>query len=697
MVSKTTINGDNTSNVLRGTDAADVIYGFTAHSQATSIQATKLASYTLESLELPRPLVIASTPNDPDHLFIADHTGIVKVLDLNSNQTLTSPFLDLTAEVATAGEQGLLGFVFDPNHAENGYVYLYMSTRSKDVEIRRYTVAADNPLKIDPDSKHVVKKIDFPDSGSGIRHRGGWIGFGPDGYLYVSIGDAENGANAQRLDNPFGKVLRLDVSGDGFPGDPGRNYIAPSDNPTAIAGIAGDASGTGIYAAGLRNPWKGSFDRATGDLYVSDVGQATAEEINWIKAGANYGWSQTEGTFDPAAYPFYTNPIHAYGRSIGTVIVGGYVYRGQEDAFHGQYFFSDLYNSKVWTMNVAGPDRSVTDVTADVRNDLENYRNPGVYGEDALGNLYLAMFGGDIIRLSPQTTSLDQADTLDGAGGNDVIYAGAGNDNVLGGSGNDELNGMAGNDSLDGGIGQDRMIGGRGDDIYVIDNAKDVVLERTGEGQDTIRTKVSFALADTMSVEILWTTNTSGTAAIDLTGNKLDNKISGNASGNVLTGLGGKDLIRGLAGGDTIAGGSNDDDLHGDGGDDHIEGNAGDDKLEGGSGIDRLTGGSGADTFAWLSTGGTGSSASSADIMLDFDRTEGDRLNLVKIDAREDRDGAQAFTFVGTAEFTRSGQVRFGVDGEQTLIFLNTDADGEAEAVICLAGRHDVKADWFLL
>jgi glucose/arabinose dehydrogenase len=366
MVSKTIINGDNTSNSLRGTDTADVIYGFTAHSQTASIQATKLASYTLQSGEFPRPLAITGAPNDPDHFYVVDHTGVVKVLDLASSQILASPFLDLSSEVATTGEQGLLGFAFDPNHAENGHVYLYMSTLSKDVEIRRYTISDDNPLVIDPESKHIVKKIDFPDSGSGIRHRGRWIGFGTDGYLYVSIGDAENGANAQRLNNPFGKVLRLDVNGDSFPDDPDRNYAIPSDNPTTIAGIAGDAIGTGIYAAGLRNPWKGSFDRATGELYVSDVGQATAEEINWIRAGANYGWSQTEGTFDPAAYPFYTNPIHAYGRSVGTVIVGGYVYRGQEDAFHGQYFFSDLYNSKVWTMNVAGPDRSVTDVTADM-------------------------------------------------------------------------------------------------------------------------------------------------------------------------------------------------------------------------------------------------------------------------------------------------------------------------------------------
>lgn len=347
-------------------------------------------------------------------------------------------------------------------------------------------------------------------------------------------------------------------------------------------------------------------------------------------------------------------------------------------------------------MNVAGADRSVTDVTADIRNDLSTYRNPGVYGEDALGNLYLATFGGDIIRLSPQTISPDQADTLDGAGGNDVIYAGAGNDNVLGGSGNDDLNGMTGSDTLDGGLGLDRMTGGRGDDIYVVDNARDVVLERTGEGQDTIRTKVGFILKDTMSVETLWTTNTSGTASINLTGNKLDNKISGNAGSNTLSGEGGDDIVRGLGGNDEIIGGSGSDDLHGDGGDDRIDGGSGSDKLEGGSGFDQLSGGSDADTFKWLSSDET-SSGSDADIVLDFDRSEGDRLSLLSIDAKEDRDGAQSFIFIGMSSFTRSGQVRYEVDGDRTLIYLNTDADLDAEGVIRLAGVHDVKADCFVL
>jgi Ca2+-binding RTX toxin-like protein len=320
-----------------------------------------------------------------------------------------------------------------------------------------------------------------------------------------------------------------------------------------------------------------------------------------------------------------------------------------------------------------------------------------VFGEDALGNLHLATASGEILRLTPQATSLDEADVIDAGGGHDVIYAGAGNDKVLGGTGNDTLNGMAGDDALDGGTGVDRLVGGLGNDSYVVDHAKDVVLERAGEGKDTIRTKVSYVLKDTMSIEVLWTTNTAGTASIDLTGNKLDNQISGNAGTNVLSGLGGADIIRGLGGDDVINGGEGADDLHGDAGSDHLDGGADADKLEGGAGADYLTGAAGADTFVWLSTTDTSTVIPQADLVLDFDGTQGDRLSLLNIDAREDREGAQSFTFIGNAAFTQAGQVRCEVVGNETLVYLNTDIDLEAEGVIRLTGVHALSAESFIL
>jgi Ca2+-binding RTX toxin-like protein len=695
MSNKPVIKGDNGSNSLLGGEADEIIYGFTAHPAGSSISATKIASYSPSPTTNAVPLAITAPSNDPDHLFIVDRRGIVKVMDLAAGKMHTSNFMDLSSEIPITGEQGMLGFTFDPNHAENGHVFVYMSTHSGDVEIRRYTTSADNPYAVDPDSKHVVKKIDFPDGTT--RHRSGWMDFGPDGKLYVTVGDATNGANAQQLSNPFGKVLRIDVNGDDFPDDPDRNYAIPLDNPATIAGIAGDASGTGIYAAGLRNPWKGSFDRATGELYVSDVGERTAEEINLIKAGANYGWSRTEGHFDPSQFPDYTNPIHDYGRSVGATVVGGYVYRGQDDAFHGQYIFGDLNKSKVWFMDPNNLTAGTTDITASLGGLVKSGKNPGVFGEDSLGNLYLATFAGEILRLNPQGASPDEADVIDAGGGHDVIYAGAGNDRVLGGTGNDTLNGMAGDDVLDGGTGTDRLVGGRGDDSYVVDHARDAVLEKTGEGKDTIRTKVSYVLKDTMSIEVLWTTNTAGTASIDLTGNKLDNQISGNAGTNVLSGLGGSDIIRGLSGDDAINGGEGTDDLHGDAGSDRLDGGADADKLEGGAGTDYLTGGAGADTFVWLSTTDTSTVVPQADLVLDFDSSQGDLLSLLNIDAREDRDGAQAFTFIGNAAFTHAGQVRYDVVGNETLVYLNTDADLDAEGVIRLTGVRALSAENFIL
>ncbi|SCY47974.1 PQQ-dependent sugar dehydrogenase [Microvirga guangxiensis] len=696
MTNKIVINGDNGSNSLSGTEAAEILYGFTAHSQDASLLATKIASYG--DRDKPRgalPLALTSPPDDPDHLFVVQQKGVVSVLNVTTGKMLESPYMDLSSEIPIDGEQGMLGFAFDPNYEENRFIYVYISTQPNDVEIRRYTTAANNPHEVDPSSKHVVKKIDFPDGNT--RHRSGWIDFGPDGYLYVSVGDAGSGANAQKIDNPFGKILRLDVHGDDFPADPNNNYAVPSDNPRTIAGIAGDATGTGIYAAGLRNPWKGSFDRATGELYISDVAESGSEEVNLIQAGANYGWSRTEGTFDPAQYPHFTNPIHAFGRTSGGGVVGGYVYRGQDDAFHGQYFFGDFGKSKVWSMDVYGEQRAVTERTADIKKGYAAFSNPGVFGEDALGNLYVATFGRDIIKLTAQTTSLDEADVIDAGGGNDVVYAGAGDDKVFGGTGNDTLSGMNGNDSIDGGSGRDRMLGGRGNDIYVVDDAKDKVVERTGEGKDTIKTKVSYTLTDAMSVEVLWTTNTSGTASINLTGNKLDNQISGNAGTNVLSGMGGADIIRGLGGDDVINGGAGNDDLHGDAGNDRLDGGTEDDKLEGGAGTDHLTGGAGGDTFVWLSTAETSLNLAEADIVLDFKETEGDRLSLLNIDAREDRDGAQAFSFIGTEQFTRAGQVRYETVGGVTLVYLNTDADLEAEGVIRLAGVHTLSAENFIL
>jgi glucose/arabinose dehydrogenase len=295
--------GSQAADRLSGTGAADVIYGYDPNAGTPP---TVAASMIVSGLE--NPLYLTSAPGNARHLFILEKRGLVKVYDTATGQTLGTSFLNVSTQVATDGEQGLLGLAFAPDFATSRTFYVYLSTTAGDVEIREYKTLASNPLVADASSMRLIDRIDYPSS---TNHRGGWIGFGPDGYLYVATGDGANGANAQSLGNQLGKILRLDVRSDAFPADAARNYALPVDNPASIDGLAGSAVGTGIYAAGLRNPWRVSFDRLTGEMYIGDVGQSTYEEINLGRAGANYGWSATEGPFNPGAFPNYTNPIHS--------------------------------------------------------------------------------------------------------------------------------------------------------------------------------------------------------------------------------------------------------------------------------------------------------------------------------------------------------------------------------------------------
>ncbi len=654
MVSTLVIKGTNAADHLEGTDTA-----------------SRLAT------GLSQALFAASAPGDNQHLFVLQKTGQIRVLDTATGQLQSQAFLDLAGRVSTTGEQGLLGLAFDPNHAANGKFYVYVSNLAGDVEIRQYT-RASGALTADPASMRLITTINFPDGTD--RHRGGWIGFGPDGYLYAAVGDGARSANSQSLANPMGKILRLDVSADASPNDPGRNYALPADNPTQIDGISGSATGTGIYAAGLRNPWRVSFDRATGQLYIADVGENTAEEVNLGSAGANYGWPGTEGGFDPANYPDYTQPIHSYGRAEGRSITGGYVYRGPSEALQGHYIFGDYATGRVWSMSLVNGAWQVTQRT--VTADAGGITRPSSFGEDGAGNVYLIDYDGEIFRLNPQVTSggQDLGDTIFARGGDDVVFGGSGDD------------------TIDGGTGSDVMAGGIGNDRYIIDAASDVVEEEAGEGtEDVIRSAVSYALADDVHVEVLWTKNTSGTAAIHLTGNSHDNRISGNAAGNILTGQGGVDLIKGLKGNDSLLGGDGDDDLRGEDGDDRLEGGAGADKLDGGVGQDALLGGSGGDRFVWRTVAETASVAGSADRVLDFTGADGDLLDLSRIDADATRSGNQSFAFIGSSAFSAPGQIRLERAGNETLILLNTDRDTAAEAVIALAGTHDMRTGWFVL
>jgi glucose/arabinose dehydrogenase len=384
---------------------------------------------------LSRPVAIASPPGDVDRIFIAEqHTGRIRILRLDDGVLEADPFLDLDG-ISSGNEQGLLGLAFHPNYAANGTFFVFITDPT--LRVLSYRASAD-PNLADVSSRSSV--ISIP--GLQPNHNGGWIDFGPDGFLYVAIGDGggsddndightpETG-NAQDItDNLWGKLLRVDVDGDDFPLDPDRNYSIPSDNP-----FVDDVGDDEIWALGLRNPFRSSFDRMTGDLYIADVGQQRCEEINVQPAasggGENYGWRLREGTtatqtggvggmrplgaIDPIMdYPhaqtgeLCSNPGADF---VGAAVTGGYVYRGPISELNGRYIFADFSTAEIWSFRWDGSDPSGFDGTnyTELTNHSEDPRfipdvgsigSVSSFGEDHAGNLYvLDLFDGEVFQV----------------------------------------------------------------------------------------------------------------------------------------------------------------------------------------------------------------------------------------------------------------------------------------------------------
>jgi glucose/arabinose dehydrogenase len=461
MADVTLVTGDDGSNIRVGTPGDDLIYGYDPNgpqSVVGSITATRVAS------GLSQPLFAGTPPGDLSRLFIVEKTGLINILDLASGQILPTPFLDVSAEISTAGECGLLGLAFDPNFATNGRFYVNLVSQNLDTEIRRYQVSTSDPNRAEPASATLVISVDQPDLSN---HKAGWLGFGRDGSLYVALGDGGGGGdpfgNGQNIDVLLGKMLRLDVNSDAFPSDPNRNYAIPADNP-----FVGTTGLNEIWALGLRNPFRDSFDRGLGTLFIADVGQGVWEEINIGQKGANYGWNVFEG---PATFAGGTPtggsavpPIYFYDHSVGVSIIGGYVYRGTSEGLQGDYFFADL-NGKVFTLHFNGTSWSATERTPQIAPNVGGINTPVSFGEDGFGNLYIVDLDGEVFRLTPNVTSADAGDDLSGGAGNDMIFAGSGKDLVRGGTGNDTLYGGNGNDMLSGDPGNDFIFGGDGIDV----------------------------------------------------------------------------------------------------------------------------------------------------------------------------------------------------------------------------------------
>lgn len=366
---------------------------------------------------LANPLYVTAPPGDADRLFIVERGGAIKILNRNTGAVNPTPFLSMdSSTIVSGGEQGLLGLAFHPDYAANGRFYVNY-TRAGDgaTVIREYQrLTAD---QADPTGFSQVISYAQP----AANHNGGWLGFGPDGYLYVSSGDGggsnDPSNNAQNTASLLGKILRLDVNGDDFGGDATRNYAIPSNNPFATSGGAPE-----VWAYGLRNPWRASFDRQGGDFWIGDVGQGAREELNFQPAdsagGENYGWRLREGMIAtpsggvggdrPAGA---IDPIYDYVRNPGNAITGGYVYRGPITELQGQYFFGDFGSAQIWSLMFDGTDPAdfdgtnftdFTNWTSTFAPDIGSIDLIASFGEDADGNLYIVDLGGEVYMIVPE-------------------------------------------------------------------------------------------------------------------------------------------------------------------------------------------------------------------------------------------------------------------------------------------------------
>lgn len=339
-------------------------------------------------------------------LFIVEKDGYIRIIE--NGQTLATPFLNIDAKInSSASERGLLGLAFHPKYAENGYFFVNYTDNSGNTKIARFRVSDTNTNTADPNSELILLEVNQPFS----NHNAGDLAFGPDGYLYIPLGDGgsanDPGNRSQTRTTLLGKMLRIDV-------DNGNPYRIPPDNPFPdVEGIRPE-----IWAFGLRNPWRISFDRLTGDLWIGDVGQGNWEEINRQPAdsqgGENYGWRcyegnaafNTSGCGDQGQYTF---PVQVYSHANGACsVTGGFVYRGGDfPNLYGTYIYTDYCNGRIWGLKPDGQGGWINTLLLDGAN-----FDYVAFGEDNEGELYLAGLGsGNIYRVTDAKTT-DTSDEL---------------------------------------------------------------------------------------------------------------------------------------------------------------------------------------------------------------------------------------------------------------------------------------------
>lgn len=566
-----------------------------------------------------RPVFVTHAGDDSDRLFVVEQGGAVRIIE--NGELLDTPFIDVSDRISTGSERGLLSMAFSPDYATNGEFYLNYTDDDGDTVVARYQVR-NNPNRGNVASEEVILTVNQEFS----NHNGGQLAFGDDGYLYIGMGDGGSGGDpnnrAQTPDTLLGKMLRIDVESQP---SANTNYRIPADNPFLSDSDPSDRIPDEIWAFGLRNPWRFSFDRATGDLYIADVGQNAREEVNFQPAnstgGENYGWSILEGSASfnqnrTIQFGTLTDPIAEYDHDVGRSITGGYVYRGETPSeLTGTYLYGDFVTGIIWgTKNIN--DQWQNTVLLDTTHQISTF------GEDQEGNLYVADFSDGVIYaivppalsaspVEPPVSAPDNepdpiiepgvepepdsdpsnplpsspTDTLDD-GTNDQTPDSVNNnetstslppsplnlrgtavsDRVQGADTDDRLRGLGGDDIVRGGKGADRLFGDGGNDTA-----------RGGRGNDRV---------------------SGGTGQDRLWGGNGQDRLRGGNGADVLNGGNGRDRLLGGPGNDRLMGGKGADTLLGGKGNDQLLGGDGPDQLQGGPGQDRLVGANGRDDLS---------------------------------------------------------------------------------------------------
>lgn len=380
----------NTPNLQRSTPVTSLNFPETPASASSELEWVR----AFPQLRFSTPVFLTQAPQDA-RLFVVEQSGKIQAFANSDGAAEKQVFLDLSDKVSFGGEEGLLGLAFDPDYLrDNRYFYVYYSAPNpRRSVIARYNVQNGEAPVADPNSEKILLEILQPYS----NHNGGMLAFGPDKMLYIALGDGGSGGDplgsGQNTNTLLGSILRIDPHG-------GEPYSIPADNPFANGG--GKAE---IWAYGLRNPYRFSFDRQTGELWAGDVGQNSREEVDIIVRGGNYGWNLYEGNLpyanpDNAPASDFIAPVLDYGRETGASVIGGYVYRGtQIPDLAGAYIYGDYVSGAIWQLRYAKGA-----VTANTR--LGTVENVTSFGEDAAGNLYALSALGEVYRLQTATAQV---------------------------------------------------------------------------------------------------------------------------------------------------------------------------------------------------------------------------------------------------------------------------------------------------